>query len=463
MATKSDLRRSSSGHSAFLFELPIGLACVLFYSHLAFAISGRAGLGSEFAVPNILVAGLSLFGLLIGARAPFGLRHVFCLFTLILIAIVPLIEVQKNTLYHARYLDFAAYYPAATWLSLSGMVAFALAYSFVVSRKRVLRVSKERHQSSGSKLVLLILSSTAAVAILAYNNFNYMSVLFRGGELTTRQELSGPGWLIFQYFVYPTPAICAVIHFLSRSRKSFVTLILVLNVLLFNPPTGMARFQAAALYIALFAAAFPLIRTQRHVLSGTITFGLLFVFPLLDRFRRYSGGAMDAGWNSDFLTQGHFDGFQNFATVLAYQMQSGGRQLLGALLFFVPREIWEDKPVGSGAMLATELGFPNSNIAMNLFAEGYLNFGIGGVIGFLAILGLVCAYLDREFRVVEQRARGAMSCFYLFSFGLVFFVLRGDLLNGLAFCFGTLSATFLVFYSCRLVANARPRRASIGR
>jgi len=46
-----------------------------------------------------------------------------------------------------------------------------------------------------------------------------------------------------------------------------------------------------------------------------------------------------------------FDSYQNFAIVFFEDFITYERQLLGALLFWVPRSIWPNKPIGSGAFV----------------------------------------------------------------------------------------------------------------
>ena len=59
-----------------------------------------------------------------------------------------------------------------------------------------------------------------------------------------------------------------------------------------------------------------------------------------------------------------------------------GRQLLGALLFFVPSAVWSGKPLASGIFIANYLIANYSmwftNLSAPLIAEGYLDFGPGG-------------------------------------------------------------------------------------
>ena len=111
-----------------------------------------------------------------------------------------------------------------------------------------------------------------------------------------------------------------------------------------------------------------------------------------------------------------------------------GRQLLGVVLFFVPREIWPNKPVGSGAFMADHLNMNFTNLSANYFAEGYINFGGAGIVLFLIILVWSCAYLDR-IGVRVQRQNPPLFVLYLQVIFVLFYLLRGDLMSSFALLF----------------------------
>jgi hypothetical protein len=72
---------------------------------------------------------------------------------------------------------------------------------------------------------------------------------------------------------------------------------------------------------------------------------------------------------------------------------------------WIPRVIWPEKPIAKGANdffaiaydVTTEEGVKNSTFGVTLMGEGYINFGIGGVILVMAFLGLVTSLLEDVF------------------------------------------------------------------
>ena len=109
-----------------------------------------------------------------------------------------------------------------------------------------------------------------------------------------------------------------------------------------------------------------------------------------------------------------------------------GKQLLGALLFFIPRSIWPSKPFGSGYTVFTAFNNPFSNVSCPLIAEGYINFGLFGIIIFALMFGYLSSYLDCKFKNNISK-RDSFILLYPFLLGAYFFMLRGDLMSSYAY------------------------------
>lgn len=106
--------------------------------------------------------------------------------------------------------------------------------------------------------------------------------------------------------------------------------------------------------------------------------------------------------------------------------------------------MWPSKPIGSGAfvaenMLMTRYDFWFTNISMSFPVEGYINFGVIGVILFAFILSLVSKLTDEFYKYNDLRL---ILSLYV-SFHMVF-MLRGDLMSSFAYLVGILLAIFFV-------------------
>ena len=83
---------------------------------------------------------------------------------------------------------------------------------------------------------------------------------------------------------------------------------------------------------------------------------------------------------------------------------------------------------------------------MNYFGEGYINFGIIGVIIFSIVLAYVNARVDRKYWISPNNCSCLYVLVYLEYVGMEFAILRGALLNIFPVFVGYTLAIFIVFY-----------------
>lgn len=118
-----------------------------------------------------------------------------------------------------------------------------------------------------------------------------------------------------------------------------------------------------------------------------------------------------------------------------------GSSVINLLFNFVPRSIWPSKPVGFSKELAMRMeGIPESvrysrqvdakigyqSYSGTMVGEGYANFGVAGVIGFLFVFGVLVSFIERyvEWNWSNQFAIMLYAC----SIAPVLIQQRGDLL-----------------------------------
>lgn len=241
-------------------------------------------------------------------------------------------------------------------------------------------------------------------------------------------------------------------HYLSIKKFIIIT---ILGVLI-NFPTGVARYNMAMVYIGLFVLVKPYFK-NKFFIKYIVIFGLLFAFPLINIFRHNSFDDLSKveitlpNPTEDFV-EGDFDSYSMLSRSIYYVDNEGstlGRQLLGNLLFYVPRELWPNKPVGSGYFLAEELGWYFKNVSCPFIGEGYINFGLIGVIIFSCIFAISIAILsDRYCKLIEKNLLDkevtVIEVIYPFLLGFLFFILRGDLLSTLSYMIGFIMPIILL-------------------
>ncbi|MDE0776514.1 MAG: hypothetical protein OSB43_09600 [Nocardioides sp.] len=209
-----------------------------------------------------------------------------------------------------------------------------------------------------------------------------------------------------------------------RSLPLLIVLV-ALNVIL-NNPLGNSRLWAG---LVLFAVASTFVDLSRpKVVAGvTSAFLLMYivVFPYADLFRR-DDTAQSVEVQSPrtlLASDGSFSAFQTAANgveYLAVSPHTYGQQILGGVLTFVPRSIWGDKPVDTGALIDSRY-----NRASTLWTEGQVDFGLIGVALLMLALGLVTSKVDTRFAAQPVGSLAALAVPILAPFYV--FLLRGSL------------------------------------
>ncbi len=218
-------------------------------------------------------------------------------------------------------------------------------------------------------------------------------------------------------------------------------------------PFGMARYKMAVIYVGLMLIILPLLRKGPWFLLMMLL-GLVVIFPVINAFRNMSFDEVNVAETfvavitslmEDFLI-GDYDAYTMFMLIQEYVAEKGlsyGMQLVGVLFFFIPRSIWPTKPVGSGQTAAEFFNWSFTNLSCPLPAEGFVNFGIIGVILFAFTLSKMVKILDDTF---WERNNLGVRVIYPFIVPFLFFMMRGDLLSSFAYLIG-FAFTVLVVYT----------------
>ncbi|QHS58238.1 hypothetical protein [Chitinophaga agri] len=245
------------------------------------------------------------------------------------------------------------------------------------------------------------------------------------------------------------------VHFMRQQKISPVWGLLVLGLtILICFPTTISRNYAGILYLGIILNYFRTFKWQKLIPLSFITIFILF-FPILTH-ARYDYFTLDFVLkNYTTLTataykSGDFDAYSMFCRSVNYVEQHDltyGRQLMGALLFFVPRSMWPAKPFGSGYFVGDSHGLGFLNVSCPFMAEGFINFGLIGTLLFILLLALLSRYMDQFYWT--NISRGNLHNFWIVLYpsliGSFIFVLRGDLLSSMAYTTGLL-ASALVFH-----------------
>lgn len=243
----------------------------------------------------------------------------------------------------------------------------------------------------------------------------------------------------------------------------WIILMIYSNVifLLFKNPFNEKRNAIGPLYLSVISIILNKKRLKtlnNRFYIGLMIFVLVLMFPIFSTLT-HSGTALKgsaqlfverikANSIQTSLTTGDYDSWSMILSTYDYCKENGftyGNQLLGNILFFVPRSLWPLKSYGSGSYIVNNYlwksyGWNFANVSCPLPAEGYINFGIIGTILFaicLAILGIISdKYLKSEDIFKKIFA-------YFVPFQLVM-LLRGDLNSGFAYLITPLLAIYFL-------------------
>lgn len=236
----------------------------------------------------------------------------------------------------------------------------------------------------------------------------------------------------------------------TLSGVGLVALLAVVN------PVSSARytFGTVAFALVVFAGALRTRFRARLTLLGTVV-AFLFIFPIADAFRTSDVRVSRAGFFGEYRANPDYDSFWQIANALSYWIDGlvePGRQLLGSLLFWVPRSVWPDKPTDTGILLAQYRGYSFDNLSAPAWAEMLVNGGLIAVVVGYIVLGPALAAMDARMRDTFTFSGwwaivGAVIPVYMTI------MLRGSLLQA--------TGSMAVAVSCLIwVRQSRPRTAA---
>lgn len=384
-----------------------------------------------------------------------NLLTVYFVFTLAFLNLLPWLHYSTgHVIWRSAQIFESTYIIVNLVIFLSGVAVF---FSYVVTfgKQKPAQVASQVIRTKKLHIyILLILSLFGFVTVFYLNDFSVANLLFRG--LVDEQRVvvveSSSLALMLGLVSRLIPVFCFFYAFTQIKGEAVKKFMLFILMALSVFPTGVARYMAAFTYIPVILLFFPAMRNA-SVFAVSLLLALIFAFPFLDQFRYFSG-IQDLSFlpHAEFFYAAHFDAYENFSSAIEGDFVSYGYQLLGALLFFIPRDSWPDKPVGSGYEMAQRLGYEFNNISMPFLGEGYVNFGFVGVVLFAVLIGYSMARADKFYSQainVEYKASYSKSTYY-FMVGAIFFLLRGDMLSSVAYISAGLVVALFVGRTMRL-------------
>ena len=387
-----------------------------------------------------------------GNKRRFSLVYMHLLFCYVFFYVVAFIQYKSDRYPWGRFFENDVIF-CTNIILLIWTLFFCLGYGYqcMFGRLKEQRNIGEYNFNKKKATVCLIIS--LALIAFRFYDLGFLAVFTRSesnsvGVITG--GLAGPIYTLFSfmsiYTVFFTMLYC---WFGYRNGDKFAKrmfIIAILTLLIGYPPTGIPRFLVAVIYGGFFLI---ISHSFKKCFKLIFTSLFLFVFPLLDVFRNgtVDDAIMEMGnvlrnlfsWNYfDIFYLGHYDAYTILCDIYNYVSIEGitwGRQLLGVVLFFVPRALWGDKPTGTGNFIANQLNYPFDNVSCALPGEVYINFGIIGIVFVAYFVGYLLSYIDNFFWnfYTKDKIHTGVGVIYPCLIFFVFFVSRGDLMSSVAF------------------------------
>lgn len=316
-------------------------------------------------------------------------------------------------------------------------------------------------------LVILLLCTL----VVCFNYEYVITNIFESIYITNAKSESVSSLLLRKKFLFflPLAGVVASISYLKEKNKLstntiviFICLLVFIVMLLFlkNIFTEK-RNTLGPIYIALIYLFYPKLLDSNSKFFLFLFLSMVIMFPLMSSLTHIDANLDQIVENPELLYESflrfgtisgafeslHYDAFSNILATLEYVEINGialGYQLLGVILFFIPRSIWASKPTSTGELIGEYLMNTTprdySNLSNAIVSEGYINLGVFGVI----LLAIILAYFIVKF-ISWMISKNYFKEFIAFYFALhLLFLLRGDLTNGVSYFIGPLLSIYFV-------------------
>jgi hypothetical protein len=463
------IERTNTKASHNLFSFRVLLALVIVLIEVVF-INNLLSAGIEFILSSVVVTIALLIQLRFGVRqdaaAPADL--VVFIFNWLFLDLAP--KVQLIDMPQRLINTSTVTIDGVAWTNLVCalfMIAFTLFYAFLSKRAESPNPPPAdaapvagRQEFAAGAVGLALVVCVLVVGLAAPGAYASVQNL----------EAATPASLVMKRFLLflPSATLLILLHETVRSGRKVlfsrvcVLLLLLVLVMITENTYTEKRNAIGPVYIALLLVLF-----QNWFATGSrrlllLVASMVVVFPAIAVFthnHQQSLGAVSLNQFSESIADHYFsinyDSWANIYTAVEVVKVHGmqwGHQLLGSLLFFVPSSVWSAKPLATGIFLADYLIANYSmwftNLSAPLVAEGYLDFGPGGVVAYAAAAAWFVVLLNRQALRRDGWVRFPIA---IYASVFLMIVLRGSLMIALGFA----AAAFLSFCLAAALLSAK--------
>ena len=332
----------------------------------------------------------------------------------------------------------------------------------ILMAKRKSRLKEKLTSRIECNHIMATVAIAMIIALVRVKTIGLSNLLSRGTSSYSVSDNGAISMLIEKCMQATSYFSTAIIVLAYKKRKCGLgAMIASMGCLLIAyPPTGIARYAAAAIYLGILLTYSEKLKKENifiFILLGAFS----FVLPVLNAFRNLAFNEVDLFETlkdiiDNFSTMwlaGDYDAYTMLTLTVDHVTTSGitwMRQFVGVLFFWVPRAIWKNKPVGSGYFVADQLGWTFKNLSCPLPGEAYINLGVIGVLLGGILIGKIMRFLDNCYWYRDKEDDRRIDVVYPVTMMMFFFMCRGDLLSSAAYMVAYIVVGYIMSYVYRV-------------
>ncbi|MGY3108744.1 MULTISPECIES: hypothetical protein [unclassified Bradyrhizobium] len=421
---------------------------------------------SELAFSLLAINGIAaLVGLRIAIVHSYVLFGVFFIFNFLFLAVAPLQQMGADfdpVFYNLESLILAC--ALSLFMTLVGLgVVVARNHQGLGLKPRGFLYESMANWPAPNYALLATISVIVSVALFGYLGAGLFALTRETYSVDLSDKTAN---IIVNAFLRPLTLVAPFVGLaIALKRRDIgwaaVLFLLVLVGAAINNPLVSARFRSSALIVFCVLAIFGVRRVRLFI--GIYMIGLM-ASPIFGTLFRYNNARADQRSFSQFFVHVDFSGIDIFCYAIMWVDRKGlewGSNIIGALFFFVPRILWENKGKTVGETIHDYIfvlkGFGTDNVSAPPPVEGYFSFGVAGA---MLLSVAVVLFIDRLERRGLQSEVGSPIYFVLcLSPMLCMILLRGPFQVGVSEWTMHASTSLLSSFALWLGCGSRPQRA----
>lgn len=431
--------------------------------YVLFIVTNPIGLSKSIYLTffaNLLIV---MVGIL-SSRSPISLNKIALYFILIFLVIVPFYQLTSG--YAPREMDLThAEILYTNLLIFLWCLFYLMSYNVDIGSKK--SMTTEPLNIPNSKWFYSFLVGCSVISlILAIGLIGFSNLFIRGEAYLDKGTFS----IMIDLLIRSIPVISLSVFLWTKKKKIDLfspvimnSLIVLLGVIVFilNYPVSLSRYMTGAVYLGIIVSGFEFSLFKGKRFDVLILVTIIVIFPIMYLFKFYTLEQILTTTNLTNINNYNsldFDAFQMIGRTIRYTESVGlqlGGQLRSVVLFFMPRAIIDLKGIPSGELVASFQKVSFINLSSPMVAEGYIDFGVIGVMMYAVVFGKIAKYFDRTVYKTDKIKNHVYFNEIAFPFLLGFsvYLYRGALQPSFLRLMGFFLFLIILFVVCKVASK----------